>query len=350
MRFDLSRILLTVALLQAAPLPAALSAADPPAASSSDARIEFYQARLRDDPEHYPSHALLGGTYFDKAQETLDPQWLAKARAALIRSLEIQPNFPALKLLAATANYRHRFEEALDWAARAAKAAPSDASLVAMRVEAHLALGQLAEARKLVDSQPATENDFYRAATSGHVLLTEGRDDEAIEAFVQASDIAQQQKATTLAVWARVRAAGVLIDSGHADRAGPHLEAAARLDATDRFLRIHQIEVLQAEGKQQQALEAYEKLLQEQPDPELHHRAFLLATGLKLENEAKRHFLAGEQLLRKPLDAGEVYTLEGLSRLYTEAGVKLDEARELAERNLKYKRDQGAVEQWKRVE
>jgi tetratricopeptide (TPR) repeat protein len=324
-------------------------AAEPAAADNSDARIDYYRAKLRRDEAHYPSHALLGSAYFDKARAINDPSLLADAERSLRRSLEIQPNFAALKLLAATANYRHRFEEALDWAARAAEAAPSDASIVAMRVEAHLALGQIDEARKLVEPLTVAEGNFYLTAARGHVLLADAHRDEAMQLFLKAAEIAEQQKFKTLAVWAKVRAAGVLIDSDQAERARPWLQAAAKLDPSDRFLRIHQIEVLEAQGEPAAALEAYEELLNEQADGELHRRAFVLAKGLQREQTARRHFDSADKLWQTPLDAGEVYTLEGLAGLYCDAHVHLDKARLLAERNLKFKRDEAAHEMLKRV-
>ena len=42
---------------------------------------------------------------------------------------------------------------------------------------------------------------------------------------------------------------------------------------------------------------------------------------------------------QRVIDAGEVYTLGALARLYLAAQVHPDQARELAEKNLKYKRD-----------
>ena len=40
-----------------------------------------------------------------------------------------------------------------------------------------------------------------------------------------------------------------------------------------------------------------------------------------------------------PVPAGQIYTLEGLARLYCDAGIQLDRALGLAQQNLNFKRD-----------
>ena len=78
---------------------------------------------------------------------------------------------------------------------------------------------------------------------------------------------------------------------------------------------------------------------EERADPELDGRAFLVARALGDEERARRHFEAAERGFRVAIDAGEVYTLGALARLYCDAGVRLDAALGLARRNLEYRRD-----------
>lgn len=59
---------------------------------------------------------------------------------------------------------------------------------------------------------------------------------------------------------------------------------------------------------------------------------------------ARRHFEAAERTYRRILEAGEIYSLESLARLYLDAGVNREEAKELARRNLEFKRDRSALE------
>ncbi len=95
------------------------------------------------------------------------------------------------------------------------------------------------------------------------------------------------------------------------------------------------------EGRLAEALTFYEK---SGGDPEAHRAAASLARRLGRTEEARRHFEAAERSCRRILDAGEIYSLESLARLYLDAGVNLEEAKALARRNLEFKRDRSAVE------
>ena len=57
------------------------------------------------------------------------------------------------------------------------------------------------------------------------------------------------------------------------------------------------------------------------------------------EARAAHHFRLAERGFMEAIDAGEVYTLGALARLYTAADVELDLAADYARRNLLYKKD-----------
>ena len=305
-------------------------------------RIAYYKGRVDREPQLYPAFAHLGAAYLDKARLTRDPVWLAQSREALIRSQEIQSNFDAMKSMAAVCNYAHRFEEALHWLDRAAGAMPEDTSLVAMRVEALMALGQMDEAQRV--AAVGEVNDFYVAAARGQIAMATGRYDDAKAAFLSAARAAAAQGAASLQAWALIMAAGSRIDSGRAADAKPLLEAARRLDSESVELGIHDAEVMEAEGRAAAALARYAELARRTNDPSLHARAFALARELKRDGQARQHFDAAQRGFQRAIDAGEVYTLEALASLYLEAGASLDRAEQLARRNLDYKKDLAARE------
>jgi tetratricopeptide (TPR) repeat protein len=108
-------------------------------------------------------------------------------------------------------------------------------------------------------------------------------------------------------------------------------------------VRIHRAELHELEGRPAAALAAYEALLDEGTDPVVAARAFAVAQRLGDADRAARHFDVAERGLRSALDAGEVYTLGPLARLYADAGRDLDHALRLAEENLHWKRDREAL-------
>lgn len=305
--------------------------------TSADQRIRYYSSRLAEHPRLYPVHAQLGEAYLDKARETFDPVWLGRAHSALLRSHEIQPNYPAMKLMAALAAYRHRFEEALEWVERASRTSPDDPDLAALGVEALLGLGRVDRARALLPPPGEPPEHFSEAAALGQWLLSQERYDEAVELFRAGAELARRAGAPAGEAWAEVRAAGAFLDSGRPEEALPHLERAEALDPESLDLRLHRSEYLEARGEIQAALRMLEKVAR--GDPEVHRRAYLLSRRLGRERAAARHLAAATRGLERPAEAGEVYTLGALAQLYCDAGLHLDRALELARRNLVYQRD-----------
>lgn len=182
------------------------------------------------------------------------------------------------------------------------------------------------------------------AAALGNWLVSQRRHDEAAGAFQIASTLAHAAGVRELVVWAEVSAAGVFIDSHRPESARLHLERATALDARNVRLRLHQAELLGAEGNHMDALAVHEALLKERNDPEIHRKAFDLARQLGQRSKAQLHFDAAEEGFQRAIDASEIYTLGALAQLYCDAEVKLQQALALAERNLQYKRDLEAQE------
>ncbi len=329
----------------------ALAASENP--HDPDARIRFYEQKLAEHPRLFAGFAELGAAYLDKARETHDVTWTRKARQALERSLEIQPNLNALATMASLCNFLHRFECALEHAEHAVKARPDDPRILSLQVEANLGLGRLDDAARLLDGGSPEGgqrrgDDVVVSAARGRWLAEQQRYDEARDAFTTAAARARAAKATDLAIWAETNAAGMLLDSGRPEPALAHLESASALPAGERsiqnVLRIHWAEYHALAGEPERALAEYQALLAEQQDPELFRRAFVLARTLGRPDRAKQLFSAGERAAERIREAGEIFALETQARLYADAGVELDRAEQLARRNLEHKLDHSARE------
>jgi tetratricopeptide (TPR) repeat protein len=307
-------------------------------------RIRYYRAKVKASPINYPAWALLAAAHLDKMKASADPAGVPQVETALERSLAIQPNLTAYKVAAALANYRHHFADALDWTQKAARTAPEDTEIVAMQVEALLALGRSDEARALLPPASTIPDDFYFAASLGQWAMAEERWNTAHAAFRRASELADEQDAPSFVLWAEVRASGALLDSGRAEAARDHLQRAARVDPTDVDLRIHRSEYLEALGRLDAAFDLVESITQERSDPSVHRRAWDLARALGREDAAKSHFEAAVTGFERIVQAGEVHSLDALARLYCDAGVELERGLRLARRNFEFKKDRSARE------
>lgn len=310
-------------------------------------RIRYYSARIAETPRLYPMHTQLGIAFLDRAKETHDPRWLEEARASELRALAIQDNFESLMAMAAIQNYAHRFEEAKRWAGLAAAAsvngpASPDPAATAALVEALLGLGEIDPARRLLPSSLEETKDFHTAASLGKCAAEEGRAGDAAAAFERAARFARAESVPALAAWAEAAAAGALIDAGRATEARPHLETAIAIAPGEPVVLLHRAELLQAVGRHAEALGILEGFLVSNPDPAVEALAFKAAKEAGESTTAKRHFAAAERGLKRAVEAGEVYSLGALARLYLDSGRRSEKALSLAEENLRWKRDRDA--------
>lgn len=251
-------------------------------------RIRFYSEKVARHPNLAVAHARLGAAYLDKARDDRDVRWLDRACLALGRSLEIQPNFEAFEAMAAASNFMHDFDAAVRWAHRAARIHPGDTEIKALLMEAYLASGRHREASELLDlDTPAV--DFYDAAARGLWWTSRHRHANARRAFDDAARFAAAAGETRGVVWARVRAAGALIDAGRAEDAATLLDTAAALDPHDVLLGLYRARLAEARDQLERALELYESWLDDHASAEDRLRAAAIADRLGLDDRALDH-------------------------------------------------------------
>ncbi|MBT0770674.1 tetratricopeptide repeat protein [Kineosporia sp. J2-2] len=161
--------------------------------------ITATQAHLREFPEDAAGWATLGSAYVQQARISGDPTLYPRAEGALRRSLEQRPegNADAMTGMGALANARHEFAEALEWARRAQRADPYDATALGVQDDALTQLGDYPGARRaaqrMLDLAPGVAS-FARASyhfeQTGDVAAARTALDRALAEAVQPSDIA----------------------------------------------------------------------------------------------------------------------------------------------------------------
>ncbi len=314
-----------------------------------DQRIEFYTKKLEQHPRLFVVHTQLAAAYLDKAREALDPKWLKLADKSLDDSIKIYANFDAYKGKLVLNAYRHQFAEARRWGELAHKLFPDDHEVIAVLVESDLGLGDIDSAIKRLPPLGSEPMFFHIAVAMANIYKAQGKYDGARKLFLKAEQLAHGQRFTSLAMWARTNAAGMLIDSGHAQEARADLDAATAIRKGDAILRLHWAEYHDALDEPEKALTILESMLEDAPHPSFHFFAYRMAKKLGDAEKAKAHYAAAEKGYLLPLAAGEIYTLGSLANLYCEADVNLQQALEYAQRNLQYKRDDEAQDALKCV-
>jgi tetratricopeptide (TPR) repeat protein len=128
-------------------------------ARSTDARIASLQTAVKTDTSRPGPYAALGDAYLQKARETFDPSYYARAESALREALRRDPrDAGALTAMGTLANARHDFATGLRFGQRAQAAAPGVVKPFGVIVDALVELGRYEAAertlQRMVDLKP----------------------------------------------------------------------------------------------------------------------------------------------------------------------------------------------------
>jgi tetratricopeptide (TPR) repeat protein len=126
------------------------------AAGDTEGLVLQLQAELRQRPGDVHGLGLLGLAYLQRARETGDPAWYAKADGVLHRALGRAPNdLIATDGLGSLALSRHRFADALRIGRRAVSLSPSTAAAYGVVGDALVELGRYRDAFRTFDRMAA---------------------------------------------------------------------------------------------------------------------------------------------------------------------------------------------------
>lgn len=186
--------------------------------TATDTQIETLQSYLSKRTDEPVLFARLGGAYLQKARETGDPTWYAKAEAVLNRSLALAPdNNDALSGLGALALSRHQFSAALDLGKRAVTVNPYRAANWGIISDALIELGRYDEAMIAVQKMVDTRPDLSSYARVSYIRELNGKVDGAIIAMQQAVNAGGPAPENT--AYVRVQLANLYFNSGRVDEA-----------------------------------------------------------------------------------------------------------------------------------
>jgi tetratricopeptide (TPR) repeat protein len=128
--------------------------------SSARARVDSLQQAIKAEPGNTEAYAELGDAYLQRARETADPSYYARARRAFDAALRRDPRSVTATIGAGTlANLRHDFRWGLRLGRRARRLAPGLARPDTVIADAQIELGRYAAAertlQRLVDLKPS---------------------------------------------------------------------------------------------------------------------------------------------------------------------------------------------------
>jgi tetratricopeptide (TPR) repeat protein len=180
----------------------------------TDRAIEALQTRLRERPEDQAAYVQLGAAYLQKARETGDPSYYARAEGVLRKALALRPDDSEALVAAGTlALARHQFEEALAWGRRAQEQDPDRAAVYGVVGDALIELGRYDEAiaafQRMVDLRP----DLSSYARVSYARELRGDPEGAVAAMQMAASAGRP--GTESAAWTRVQLGHLYFNSGN---------------------------------------------------------------------------------------------------------------------------------------
>ena len=234
--------------------------------------IASLEERLDAVPDDWEASAALGTAYVQQARITSDPSAYPLARAALRRSLALQPNDNAGALvgLGSLAAARHDFADALRWGRRAVRAAPFDADAYGVLGDALLELGRYRAAftsfQRMVDTRP----DLASYARVSYALELRGNVAGAIDAMRAAFDVAASRPDVA---WTAAQIGKLHFGAGRIGDARAWFRRARAADPDSMEAAAALALVAWASGDLPAAIAGYERLAARFPSPE--HEATL---------------------------------------------------------------------------
>ncbi|MDX6438362.1 MAG: hypothetical protein QOF45_945 [Gaiellaceae bacterium] len=300
------------------------------APGDTQALILRFQADVAARPANAHSAALLGLAYAQRARETGDTAYVARADRALRRAVRLEPqNLEALTGLGGVALTRHRFRDALALARRARAVAPEAAAPHGVLGDALLELGRYRAAFAAFDRMAALKPNTSSYARVSYARELRGDVAGAIDAMELALDAAAGRPEAY--AWTAVELGKLHWSAGRPARAASfyRLALAARPGFAPALDSLARVEATR--GKLGRAVALERRAVEAVPLPGyvVQLGDLLAAIGRKRQARAQYGLVAVIEKLQ--VANGSRVDLE--SALYrTDRGIRLTETLELARR------------------
>ncbi len=305
--------------------------------SRADKLIKMGQQAVAKSPAKPESYNLLASAFMQKARETGDFSFNARAEAALIRSTEVEPeNYDALKLRAKLLLTYHRFGEALVVARRAQALRPNDHDNYGAITDALVELGQYPEAIEAAQRMVNLRPDSGAYARVSYLRSLHGDSEGAIEAMqvaVKAADPNDPEGAA----WGRVHLGDELMNNGQRREAEREYDGALYLFADYPLALAAKARARIAEGDFNRAINFYELAQKRTPSPDAAVALGDLYTRVGRTDDAKRQYELVEFIERNSAASG-TYSRQ-ITMFWLDRDIKLDEALAMAQRERSIRKD-----------
>jgi tetratricopeptide (TPR) repeat protein len=293
-------------------------------ATDTDRQIEIAEARIKNLPTSPDGYNLLAAAYLQKARETGDFSFNARAQATLDHSLEIAPDdISALRLRASLLLTYHRFREALEEARRGQIPGRESPDLYGVMTDALVELGDypaaVEAAQKMMDLRP----DSASYSRTSYLRALHGDLDGAIEAMVVAVKAANPRNAENVG-WYRVHLGLDLMNAGKRAEGEREFDIALETFPNYHLALVAKARARVAAGDFDGAIQFYLRAQARVPLPEVVISLGDLYSKLGRVIEAKQQYELVDFIERQA--AGNATYSRQLALFWADHDMKLDEA------------------------
>jgi tetratricopeptide (TPR) repeat protein len=239
----------------------------------NDQLIWSYQETARTNPQNADARAILALAYLQKARETGDPSYYAKAGSVIDEALKIDPkHLDALIARGSLALARHQFAEALAIGLQARDIAPRVARTYGVIADAQIELGHYEEAVETVQSMVDTRPDLSSYTRVSYMRELYGDLDGAIDMMDRAVRAGGPSRENV--EWTRVQLGNLYFAKGDLAGAERQYLVSLSVDPNYVYALAGLARVRAAQGDTAKAVELYQSAIDRNPLPE-----FVIALG-----------------------------------------------------------------------
>ena len=306
-------------------------------ATPADREIRAAQGVIKHSPKLPVGYNLLASAYMQKARETGDFGYNARAEEALKRSFQTAPdNQHAIRLQAYLLLTYHRFNEALPVAQRAVAQSPKDYEAHGALVDALVELGHYEEAKKAVQTMLNVRPYTASYARASYLRSLYGDTEGAIEAMRMAVQSANPGNPENLA-WCLVYLGDELMNAGRRSEAEREYDRALFSFPNYHLALAAKARARAAAGDESAAIELYKRAQERVPSPDTAIELGDLYTRLGRVDEAQKQYDLVE-FIERTSAASDTYSRQ-LALFYADRGIKLDDALAIVRREREGRSD-----------
>ena len=296
-------------------------------ATAADSLIQIAEARIKSVPASAHGYNMLASAYMQKARETGDFGFNARAETTLNRSLDIAPGDSSALILRATLLLTyHRFREALEEAKRAQVPGRESPDLYGVMTDALVELGDypaaVEAAQKMMDLRP----DSTSYSRASHLRALHGDLEGAIEAMgvaVKAANPRNQENAG----WYRVHLGLDLMNAGKRTEGEREFDIALEMFPDYHLALAAKARARVAAGDFDGAIHFYQRAQARVPLPDVVIPLGDLYSKLGRVAEAKQQYELVDFIERQ--GTGNATYSRQLALFWADHDMKLDEALEI---------------------